>query len=137
MKTPICSESSAQRGVGTALALPYADTEAMQMHIDEIARTVARGSHAVLLLDRAGWHTTDKLRVPKNMTLILLPSRAPELNPVENIWQYLRVNWLSNRAFETFDDIIESACNAWNRLTDQPNVITSIGMREWAHIGHQ
>lgn len=125
------------RGVGAALALPNADTEAMQLHIDEIARTVARGSHAVLLLDRAGWHTTDKLRIPKNMTLILLPSRAPELNPVENIWQYLRANWLSNRVFETFDDIIDAACDAWNRLTAQPNVITSIGMREWAHIGHQ
>ena len=83
--------------------MPYADTEAMQLHIDEIARTVARGSHAVLLLDRAGWHTTYKLDIPKNMTLILLPSRAPELNPVENIWQYLRANWLSNRVFETYE----------------------------------
>ena len=78
------------RGTGAALALPYADTEAMQLHLEEISRAVARRAHAVLLLDRAGWHTTANLLVPKNLTLILLPSRAPELNPVENIWQYLR-----------------------------------------------
>ncbi len=123
------------RGVGAALAMPFADTAAMQAHLDEISRVVARGAHAVLLLDRAGWHTTDKLRVPRNMTLIFLPSRSPELNPVENIWQYLRANWLSNRVFETYPDIIEAACDAWKRLTSVPDVITSIGMRAWAHIG--
>ena len=65
------------RGVGAALALPYADTEAMQLHLDEISRHVADGAHAVLLLDRAGWHTTAKLDVPSNITPIFLPSRAP------------------------------------------------------------
>ena len=72
-------------GKGAALALPFADTQAMQLHLGEISRTVARGAHAVLLLDRAGWHTTSNLVVPKNLTLIFLPSRAPELNPVENV----------------------------------------------------
>src|SRR4051794_25186462 len=71
-----------------------------------------RGAHAVLLLDRAGWHTTGRVVVPKNITLVFLPSRAPELNPVENIWQYLRQNWLSNRVFETYEAIIEAACDA-------------------------
>jgi hypothetical protein len=123
------------RGVGAALAMPFADTQAMQAHIDEIGRTVSPGSHAVLLLDRAGWHTTDKLEVPKNITLILLPSRSPELNPVENVWQYLRANCLSNRSFETYSDIIDAACEAWNTLTAIPAVIQSIGMREWAHTG--
>ena len=87
------------RGTGAALALPYADTNAMQLHLDEISRHVARGAHAVVLMDRAGWHTTSKLDVPRNITSILLPSRAPELNPVKNIWQYLCANWLSNRVF--------------------------------------
>ena len=100
--------------------MPYADTEAMQLHLDEISRTVARGAHAVLLLDRAGWHTTANLIVPKNMTLIFLPSRAPELNPVENVWQYLRQNWLSNRVFDTYEAIIEAACEAWRKLMAQP-----------------
>jgi hypothetical protein len=123
------------RGTGAALALPYADTFAMQLHLDEISRHVAKGAHAVLLLDRAGWHTTTKLHMPKNITPIFLPSRAPELNPVENIWQYLRGNWLSNRVFDTYDAIIDAACEAWRKLIAEPQTITSIGMRDWAHIG--
>jgi transposase len=107
----------------------------MQLHLDEISRHVAMGAHAVLLLDRAGWHTTGKLNVPENITPILLPSRSPELNPVENVCKYLRANWLSNRVFETYDDIIDAACDAWRRLIAQPQTITSIGMRDWAHIG--
>ena len=100
------------RGTGAALVLPYADTEAMQLHLDEISRHVSRRAHAVLLLDRAGWHTTGKLKlkVPRNITLIFLPSRAPELNPVENIWQYMRANWLSNRVFEDYEAILDAAC---------------------------
>lgn len=89
----------------------------------------------MLLLDRAGWHTTGMLTVPKNVTLIFLPSRSPELNPVEQIWQYLRSNFLSNRVFETYTDIVDAACDAWRSLVDSPDVITSIGMRDWAHIG--
>ncbi|PWJ84338.1 DDE superfamily endonuclease, partial [Pseudaminobacter salicylatoxidans] len=67
------------RGVGAALALPFADTEAMQLHVDEISRHVEKGAHAVLVMDRAGWHTTANLRMPKNITPIFQPSRAPEL----------------------------------------------------------
>ena len=125
------------RGTGAGLALPYADTQAMQLHLNEISRTVARGAHAVLLLDRAGWHTTGYLNIPKNMTLIFLPSRAPELNPVENVWQYLRQNWLSNRVFDAYDAILDAACEAWNKFMAQPRTITSIGMRDWAHVGQR
>ena len=123
------------RGVGAALALPFADTEAMQMHIDEIALHVAKGAHAVLLLDRAGWHTTGNLVWPRNITPILLPSRSPELNPVEQVWQYLRANWLSNRVFETYDDIVDAACEAWRNLIALPQTISSIGARDWACKG--
>ncbi len=123
------------RGTGAALLMPYANTEAMQMHLIEISRQIARKAHAVLLMDRAGWHTTGKLNVPKNITIILLPSRSPELNPVENIWQYIRQNWLSSRVFETYDAIIDAGCEAWNKLIAQPETITSIGMRDWAHNG--
>ena len=120
---------------GSRFSDAYADTEAMQLHLNEISRTVARGAHAVLLLDRAGWHTTGHLLVPKNLTLIFLPSRAPELNPVENVWQFLRSNWLSNRVFETYEAIIEAACEAWCNLLAQPETITSMGLREWTYMG--
>lgn len=97
--------------------------------------TPRRGTRSVLFLDRAEWHTSANPVAPKNITLISLPPRSPELNPVENIWQYLRANWLSNRVFDSYQDIIDAACDAWNRLRSQSKVVISIKMREWAHIG--
>ncbi len=120
---------------GAALMLPFANTRAMQMHLEEISCNVAVKAHGVVLMDRAGWHSTDKLEVPKNLTIILLPSRSPELNPVENIWQYLRENWLSNSVFEDYGAIIEAGCKAWNKLIDQPETIMSIGLRDCGHTG--
>ena len=80
-----------------------------------------------------GMNRADAAR--KNITILLLPSRSPELNPVENIWQYLRQNWLSNRVFDDYEAILDAGCEAWRRLTRQPDVIKSIGMRKWAHNG--
>ena len=71
-------------------------------------------------------------RANSNIALVFLPSRAPELNSQENIWQYMRANWLSNRVFETYNHIIEAACEAWRNLVALPNTITSIGLRDWA-----
>ena len=105
----------------------------MQWHLDEISSQVTPGAHAVLILDQAGWHTTSKLTVPPNITLLPLPPRSPELNPVENIWQFMRDNWLSNRIFESYEQIVTLCCEAWNKLIDQPWKIMSIGRRQWAH----
>jgi transposase len=121
------------RGEGAGLVLPRCTTEAMTLHLAEIAQAVAPGAHAVLLLDQAGWHVSTKLTVPDNITLLPLPPRSPELNPVENVWQFLRDNWLSNRVFASYEDILDHCCRAWNRLTDQPWRIMSIGLRDWAH----
>lgn len=105
----------------------------MQLHLAEIARTVAPGAHAVVLLDQAGWHMSAKLEVPDNITLLALPPKSPELNPVENVWQYLRDNWLSNRTFQSYAEILEHCCDAWNKFLDQPWRIMSIGLRDWAY----
>ena len=91
------------------------------------------GAHAVLLLDQAGWHGSAELVVPPNITLMPLPPRCPELNPVENVWQFMRDNWLSNRIFKSYDDIVDHCCFAPNKLVDQPWRIMSIGLRQWAH----
>jgi len=105
----------------------------MSLHLAEISQAVAPGAHAVVLLDQAGWHQSRRLVVPANITLLLLPAKAPELNPVENVWQFMRDNWLSNRVFTSYSDILDHCCAAWNRLTDQPWRIMSIGLRDWAH----
>jgi len=122
-----------KQGKGAALVLPRCNSAAMTLHLAEIAKAVAPGAHAVLMLDQAGWHRSDKLVVPANITLLPLPPRCPELNPVENVWQYLRENWLSNRIFRSQGDILDHCCYAWNRLTAQPWTIMSIGLRNWAH----
>jgi hypothetical protein len=121
------------KGKGAALVLPRCNTEGMTLHLAEIATMVAPGAHAVVLLDQAGWHGSDARVVPPNITLMPLPSKCPELNPVENIWQFVRENWLSNRIFKSYDDILDHCCFAWNRLVDQPWRIMSIGLRDWAH----
>ena len=59
------------------------------------------------------------------------------MNPVENIWQYLRQTWLSNRVFNTYEEIIDAACDAWRRLIAQPRTITSIGSRQWTLAGQR
>ncbi len=113
--------------------MPFADSEAMQAHLAEISAAVAPGAHAVLVLDQAGWHVSTRLFVPDNITLLPLPPRSPELNPVENVWQFMRQNWLSNRVFDSHDDIVAHCCDAWNKLIDQPWRIMSLGIRDWAH----
>ena len=122
------------RGAAAGLVLPYADTAAMNAHLAEIARSVAPGAHAVLVLDGAGWHGGKGLVVPDAISLLTLPPYAPELNPVENVWQYLRANWLAISVFDGYDAIVAACCAAWNRFADDPAAVSSITSREWAQV---
>ena len=81
-------------GKAAGLILPRCTTQAMALHLEEISLAVAPGHHALLMLDQAGWHLSPKLKLPDNITLLPLPSKSPELNPVETVWQYMRDNWL-------------------------------------------
>jgi transposase len=105
----------------------------MTLHLAAISAKVAPDRHAALLVDQAGWHSSARLTVPDNISIVLLPAKCPELNPQENIWQFMRDNWLSNRVFRSYDAIVDHCCDAWNKLTDQPWLIMSIGRRSWAH----
>ena len=107
-----------QEGKGAGLVLPFCNSDAMALHLQEISRTVAPRAHAVLVMDQAGWHTSAKLDVPANITILTLPPRAPELNPVENVWQFMRDNWLSNRARRHRRPLLRrleqcSLCKSW------------------------
>jgi hypothetical protein len=116
------------------LVLPKADAEAMNLHLAEISRIVTPDSHAVVLLDGAGWHQTGgKLNVPDNISLLKLPAYSPELNPAENIWQFLRQNHLSNRVFDAMTPS-STCCDAWNALAAEPGRIQSIATRPWAAV---
>ena len=99
-------------GKGAALIMPACNTEAMNLHLAEIAKIVAPRAHAVLLVDQAGWHMSTHLTVPPNMTIIALPLKSPELNPVENVWQFLRENDLSLRVLADYDAVVDACCAA-------------------------
>ncbi len=121
-----------QRGTGAALVLPQANTHALNLHLHEISSQVAAEAHAVLILDGAGWHQTGgSLQVPANISLLHLPPYSPELNPVENIWQFLRQNFLSNRVYADYNAIIDACCAAWNALMAAPDLIRSIASRDY------
>jgi hypothetical protein len=104
----------------------------MSLHLAEISRHVAQGAHAVLVLDGAGWHGAANLAIPDNLTLLPLPPYSPELNPVENVWQYLRQNQLSLRVWPDYEAIVDTCCRAWNALMAMPERLASITRREWA-----
>ena len=90
----------------------------MNLHLAEISDMVSPARHAVRLSDQAGWHLSGDLTVPDTITL--LPPKCPESNVMENVWQFMRDNGLSNRVFRDHDDIVDHCCQVWNRLVDQP-----------------
>lgn len=113
--------------------LPYADKQAMTLHLAAIGEAVTPGAHAAVIVDGAGWHKPGgRLTRPDTVSTVILPPYSPELNPQENIWQYLRQNHLSNRVFSSYDAIVDACCAAWMALMNQPDKITSIATPEWA-----
>jgi hypothetical protein len=109
-----------------ALVMPRCDTRAMNLNLAEVATQIVPGAHVALLVDPARWHLSSALIVWSNVTLIPPPAKCPELNPQENIWQFLRHNWLSNRIFKSYDDIADDCCDTSNKLIDQTWGIMSI-----------
>lgn len=123
-----------ERAIGAAIVMPFADSHALSAHLREIALHVAPDAHAAIVLDGAGWHISGQIDVPHNITLVILPPYAPELNPAENVWEYLRKNKLANRLFENYDAIVAACCQAWDDLVAVPERIASITRRSWAHV---
>ena len=120
-----------ERDTGAALALPEASTRTMTLMLAEIGRALPARTHAVVVLDRAGWHTSDGLEVPPNLTLVPLPAYAPELNPIEKVWQFLRDRHLSHRRFRDLGAVVDACCAAWNRLLAEPGRLRSLCAFPW------
>ena len=123
------------RATGAAIIMPAVNTEAMNEHLKEISTQVAPAAHAVLVCDGAGWHQPGKrLRIPNNITLLPLPPYAPELNPMENIWDYLRGNKLSRLVWDSYEAIVAACKDARDFLIADPKRIDSIAHRSWASV---
>ena len=124
-----------ERAIGAAIVMPWVSSEAMTIHLAEVSKQVAPDAHAVLVCDGAGWHQTgERLSVPGNVTLLRLPPYAPELNPMENVWEYLRGNKLSMTVWETYTAILDACCDAWTDLMDDATRIISVTTRDWAQV---
>src|SRR4051794_11333022 len=121
-----------ERGEGVALVLPEVSTAAMDVFLAELSRAVPAGTRAALVLDGAGWHVSEDLSVPANLTLIHPPPYSPELNPVERVWEYLRDRWLSHRVLAGgYDAVVDAACAAWNALLAEPGRLRSLTNFPW------
>ena len=121
-------------GKSFALILPHANTRAMNKFLEEFSLTIKYGRHVALLIDNAGWHTARKLSIPNNVTLVPLPPYAPELNAMEQIWEWIKNHFLSNQCYAAYEDIVNNACHAWNQLSENVDLVKSIMFREWINI---
>jgi hypothetical protein len=114
-----------------ALIMPEVTTEAMQAYLDAFAATVSEGEHVLMVLDQARWHGAKALKIPGCISLVPLPPRSPELNPVERLWLYLKERFLSHRLLNDYADIEQAICVAWNRLTAEIGRLTSLTAYPW------
>ncbi len=114
---------------------PAANTEMMNPHLDAISTLAAAGAVALLSCDSAGWHQPGgTLMVPDNLRLLHLSPSSPEVNPMENIWDYPRENKRRATVWDSYDEIIDTCKTAWNWLIADPARITSSGARTSACV---
>ena len=118
----VCPET----GDACGLITPNVNTETMNIFLEQFSRELPADVHAVMVLDQAGWHTALALKVPANVTLVHLPPKSPELNPVENLWHYLRSHYWSNRLYPTWEDLKVAATDAWRRVCLVPELIKTV-----------
>ena len=113
-------------GEASGLITANVNTDTMNAFLAQFAAELPGDAHAAMVLDRAGWHTAAALKVPANVTLVLLPPKSPELNPIENLWHYLRSHYWSNRLYPTWADLKRAATDAWRAVCLVPELIKSI-----------
>jgi transposase len=121
-------------GQTEALITPFVNKAAMTQHLKQISEATPYGRHAVIVMDRAGWHTWDTASEFENVTLIPLPPYSPELNPIEQVWSWLRQRCLSNRIFEGYQHIVECLTEAWNTFRSDKETVKRLCSRKWAKL---
>jgi transposase len=107
----VCPETGQAEG----LLSPCLNTEMINVFLKQFSETIPADEHAVVIWDGAGFHRAKALNIPENITLISLPPYSPELNPIENLWHYLKSHFWSNRVYEDFEALMEAAETAWRK----------------------
>ena len=121
-------------GASYGLVLPEAKSEAMNLFLEELSKCAEAGRHIALILDNAGWHKSKTLKIPDNITLIPLPPYSPELNAMEQIWEWLRNHHFSNQCYKNYEQIVDHACQAWKQISGDPALVRSIMNRSWVNL---
>ncbi|MBO2550785.1 IS630 family transposase [Shewanella algae] len=121
-------------GKTEALITPLVNKDAMMLHLELISLATESDRHAVVIVDGAGWHTMDTAMPFSNLTLIKLPAYSPELNPMEQVWQWLRQHCLSNRVFDCYEQIVEQVSRAWNTFIEDTGRVKSLCFRDWMNL---
>ena len=121
-------------GQSFALILPYANTVAMNLFLNELSMEIKPERHIALIIDNAGWHKANNLVIPVNITLIPLPPYAPELNAMEQVWEWIKNHCLSNQQYRDYEDIVDKACYGWNQLASNQELVISIMHRKWISL---
>lgn len=111
-------------GASVALQAPEVNTATMSVYLRMVSAELGPKEHAVLIMDGAGWHKSKALRVPANITILILPPYSPELNPVERLWAYLRSHYLANRVYDNYQHLLDAGAEAWQQLT--PEILSSV-----------
>jgi putative transposase len=113
-----------------ALILPCVDADAMSIFLEEIAVEHAE-DRVVVIMDQAGWHRANSLKIPENITITWLPPYSPELNPVEHIWEEIREKWFPNRVFNSLEEVVHQLEKALKWLMDSPDYVRSMTCFAW------
>jgi len=113
-------------GHAVGMLAPYINVEIINIFLEQFAKEIPEEVHVVMVWDQAGFHTGKALQVPANITIVPLPPYWPELNPMENLWHYLRSHYGSNHAFEDYEALVDAAQGAWQRSACDPATIQSV-----------
>ena len=122
------------RGIGEAIVVPWVNKEIMIEHLQQISAMTQRGRHAVVIMDGAGWHTEDIADRFENLSILKLPPYSPELNPIEQVWSWLRQHCLANQSFRDYNDIVDKVCAAWNQFLASTKRVSRMCSREWINL---
>ena len=134
ISTYIYGAACHRTGQSYGMILPYANTDAMNIFLEGLSQEVGSGKHVALIIDNAGWHRAADLVVPSNITLVPLPPYAPELNAMEQVWEWIKSHFLYNQSYSDYEDIVDKLSYAWNQISSNTDLVKSIIHREWTYL---
>jgi len=121
-------------GASEAMVVPFVNKEIMRTHLEQISRATPSDRHAVVIMDGAGWHSDNIETGFANISVIKLPPYSPELNPIEQVWSWMRQHHLANQCFRGYENIVDEVCKAWNDFVSIPERVRNMCFRDWMNL---